>query len=361
MKAIVKNISLLLFVVAASVSCYRKPIYDDCICNNSLEIPVDIDWETSGVVPQNVSILFYDTDDGTLQYEHTYEHNSKAIQSYALLPEGNYTAVIFNELRDQIDYMSCVGHEHLSTLKFEGNDDYPLRSRVDTRSYIKQAGDLAVATVEGIVITNDMIVEAAYAEQSEDGEETKSLSSETKAAVESLMGVVPQKKNTTINITAHIKNIYYARMPALVDLVNLADGYYVYGDKNSSTPSTLQFTMNNRTYDEGSYYDGTISTSIVTFGSLTDRTSTSGHGDLTPMILDLLFQQVDVESSEVSRDLDVTDLATFEPQADGSILITIDADYDEPLPPVEPEGSGGDSGFGAELEEWNEVDVPLFQ
>ncbi|MFI3305507.1 MAG: DUF5119 domain-containing protein [Rikenellaceae bacterium] len=105
MKKIAKNISLLLCVAVVAASCERKPIYDDCVCNNTLAIPIDIDWEPSGVDLQNVSVLFYDAEDGSLAYEHQYEHNTKDIQSYAYLPTGRYTAVVFNELRDQIDYL----------------------------------------------------------------------------------------------------------------------------------------------------------------------------------------------------------------------------------------------------------------
>ncbi|MFI3288339.1 MAG: DUF5119 domain-containing protein [Rikenellaceae bacterium] len=359
MKTIIKNISLLLCVVAVFASCERKPIYDDCICNNKLAIPIDVDWETSGIELQNVTVLFYNAEDGTLSQEHKYEHNSNDIQSYAYLPEGSYTAVIFNELRDQIDYVSCVDYENLSTLKFETNTADPARSRVSTRSYVEQPGDLAVATVEGIVVTEAMILEAAYAAQN--SSDTKSLSTETKATVESLMDVTTVKKNTTINISAHFDNIYYARMPSLVDLVNLADGYYVYGDKNSDSTATVQFTMNNRTYDTESFYNGTISTSVTAFGTLSDRTSTSGHDESTPVVLDVLFKLVDVDQTEVSYDLDVTSLIVHETLSDGSIVMTIDATFTEALPPVEPEGSEGDSGFGAEVEDWDEVDVPLTQ
>lgn len=356
MKTIIKNISLLVCVVAAVVSCERKPIYDSCICVNTLAIPVDIDWETSGITLQNVTVLFYDSQDGTLQYEHKYEHNNNDIQSYAYLPEGSYTAVVFNELRDQIDYLSCVDYDNIKTLKFESNANDPLRSRSTTRSYVEQSGDLAVATIEGIVVTEDMITEAA--------DETKALSTSTKATVESMMGVTPVKKNTTITITAHFKNLYYARMPALVDLVNLADGYYVYGDKNSSSTATLQFTMNNRKYYDDSYYDGYISTTITTFGTLTDRTSTSGHDSSTPVTLDVLFKLIDeaqTETDEGAYKMDVTSLIKHETLSDGSVVMTIEAYYPDELPAVEPEGSSGDSGFGAEVEDWTTVYVPLTQ
>ncbi len=355
MRQMIKNISLLLIAVVTIVACHRKPIYDTCICENSLSIPIDVDWVTSGVALQNVTVLFYDAEDGSLLYEHQYEHNNNVIQSYVGLPEGEYTAVVFNELRDQIDYLSCVDYDNISTLKFESNEANPLRSRSGTRSYLEQPGDLAVAVIEGIVVTEEMILEAA---SSSDDSETKSLSATTKSTVESLTGVVAYKKNTTIEITAHIENLYYARMPALVDIVNLADGYYVYSDSNSSSTSTLQFTMNNRTYDDGSYYDGTISTSVTTFGTLSDRSSTSGHDDSTPITLDILFKLVDVDQTETNLIMDITDDVVHTEQSDGSYLITIDVDFDDALPAVEPEGSG-DSGFGSDVEDWDTVVVPL--
>lgn len=346
MKNIIGILTLLLCAAAATVSCDRRDLCYDCAFVDALSVPIRIDWDTSGVVPQNVTILFYNSYDGELAYEHVFEHNSEPIQSYVYLAEGSYTAVVFNELRDQIDHLSCFGHQNLSTLRFEGHEDEPLRTRAQDRKYIKQSGDLAVAMVENIVVTEDMIVGVA----------------KTKTSIESLMGVVPLKKNTTIEVTAHIKNIYYARMPVLVDLVNLAEGYYVSGDKNGDRPSSLQFTMNNRVYDKGSYYDGTISTSISTFGSLVDRGSTSGHDDTSPIILDLLFKMVDVDQSELSLKMDVTRHLKHERQSDGSMLITIDVSFDDELSVVEPDGSDSDdSGFGAQVEDWDDVDVPLKQ
>ncbi len=359
MSTLTKHIALLLGVAALLVACERKPISDTCVCATTLSIPIDIDWETSGIELQNVTVLFYDSSDGTLLYEHKYEHNNNDIQSYAYLPEGSYTAVVFNELRDQIDYLSCVGYDNLYTLRFESSADDPARSRATTRSYVEQSGDLAVAMVEGIEVTEDMILEAAYAADDDTGS-TKALSTATKATIVSLMGVTTVKKNSTISITAHIDNIYYARMPALVDLNNLADGYYVYGDVNSNVPSTIQFTMNNRTYDEGSMYNGSISTTISTFGTLVDRSSTSGHDESTPVTLDFLFQLIDADYTEVSYEEDVTDQISFD-ETNNAIYLSINFNLSEPLPEVEPENSGGGSGFGAEVEDWDEVDVPLIQ
>ncbi len=340
------SIIYILSLALALSSCCRKPISDDCTCSNTLAIPISVDWETSGITLQNVTVLIYNTDDGELVYEHQYEHNSEDIQSYVTLPVGDYTAVFFNELRDQIDYVSCIDHENLATLKFESSSaDNLLRSRNTSNGYVAQPGDLAVAVVNDVIVTNDIISETTM----------------TRATTEALMGVTPVKKNITINITIHIDNIYYARMPALVDLINISDGYYVSGDSNSTTSSTLQFTMSNRTYDDGSIYDGEISTSITTFGTLNDRLSTSEHDEDSPITLDLLFKLIDEEQTEVNLVEDVTDLIGFESQSDGSITLTIDLSITEALPEVEPEDSSGGSGFSSDVVDWSVVEVPLTQ
>ncbi len=260
-------------------------------------------------------------------------------------------------MRNQIDYITCVGHENISTLKFEGKDDDPLRSRIDTRGYIQQSGDLAATIIEGIEVTSEMILEAS---SSDSDTKASDYSATTKATIESLINVTPLKKNSTIIITAHIKNIYYALMPALVDLVNMADGYYVYGDKYSDVPATLQFTMNNRTYDEGSTLDGTISTTISTFGTLSDRDSTDGYDESTYVMIDLLFMQIDEDQTEVSREMNITSYVKHELQSDGSYIIYIDIEIEEPLPVVDPAESSGDSGFGSSVDDWGDVqDIPI--
>ncbi|MFI3266653.1 MAG: DUF5119 domain-containing protein [Rikenellaceae bacterium] len=357
MKTMIKNISLLLCAAVTLASCERKPLYDDCSCYSTLSIPIDVDWETSGVTPEkNVTVLVYNSNDGSLYYEYTYEHNDNDIQSYISLGSGSYTAVVFNEKRDQVDYVSCVGYENLSTLKFESNAaEEVLRSRSTTRNYVQQPGDLAVAVVEGIVITDDMIVEG----YNEEG--TKSTSSATKATVESLTGVTPLKKNTTINIVAHVDNLFYANSPALADLVNLADGYYAYGDSNSSTTSTLQFKMGDFVFDDpDSYFNGSLSGTVTAFGTLESRTSTSGH-DSNPVMLDILFQQIDAAGTETPLVMDVTNYITFTNNSDGSVTIDIEVTFEEALPEVQPDGSSGSSGLGSNVAEWEKVDVPLNQ
>ncbi|MFI3296731.1 MAG: DUF5119 domain-containing protein [bacterium] len=358
-KIIIRKLSLILCIIITLVSCQRKPLYDSCICQNTLVIPIAVDWTKSGIVLQNVSVLFYDYYTDELLYQHTYEQNDKDIQSYVALPSGKYKAVIFNEQPNEIDYVSCIDYDNFNTLKFESNGTSPMLSRsTSARGYVEQPGDLAVAVVEEIEITDEMIVEAAQVDDSSSAT-TKSLTAVTLATVESLMGVVPDKKTCTIEIVAHIKGLNNALM-ALADLINLADGYYVGSDMNSTVPSSLQFVMNNRVYDDDTKQDGTISATLTAFGTLGDRESISGHDASTPIVLDILFKLVDEDATEYALETDVTNYLSFTEDGTGTITIDIYIAFEEPLPDVEPADSDDGSIFGSSVEDWGEtVIVPL--
>lgn len=349
MKTIMKNISLLLCVVVALASCHRKPLYDECICYDVALIPIYVDWSVSDITPQNVTVLVYNQSDGSLFLEHKFEHNDNDIQSYIELPIGDYDVVIFNEQRNQIDYLYVDGYENISTLNFYVSSDSKSISR-SSAYYIQQPGDLAVEIVYGLSITEDLIV-YTYSNDT-----SSKVTEFTRYASEMLMNVVPLKKNATLDITARLRGLNNALMPSLVDLSNIADGYYVKDGNNSSSAATLQFYMNNRTYEFGST-TGTITASVVLFGALEDRFSTSAHSDDNPILLDMLFILADEDGTIVNRVVDITDLIEYEVDDDGVISMEVYIDIEEALPDVDIVES--DSGFITTNEEWQYVDVTI--
>ncbi len=365
MKRTLLNITLLLISLLVLLSCQRKGLMDECICTDHVPFPISVDWTKSGVVPQNVTVLVYNDSDGKLAYEHCYEHNDKEIQSYINLPIGEYTIVVFNELRNQIDYVECIGHENFSTLSFEVRDSKALRSRTSTRSYVNQPGDLAIEVVKGVCVTKEMILENATKESSISEYVSKASGTKgdylTRAVILKLLELTPSKKTSNFKILVHVKGLQNARMPALVDLTNMSDGYSVATDKNSKEPIVHQFTMNNRTYDAGSITEGTISTEITTFGTLGNRLNVSEHNSETAIVLDFLFMLVDKERTEVQRCVDITKLIKIATSNDGALTeLSVIVDIAEALPDVKPEGST-DSGFSTEVEDWEGEDVNLKQ
>lgn len=332
-------------------SCHRKPLYDDCICYESAVLPISADWEQSGVIPKNVTVLIYDSETEELVQEHIYEDNSNEIQSYVYLTEGNYTAVIFNELRDQIDYLRVSGYNNLSTLNFYVNGDSKAKARLSSEAeYIEQPGDLAVQVIEDIVIDADVIT-YTYDKYSE-GTSSKASDAVTYQSTK-LLGLIPTRKTCTMSLQVNATNISMARMPAVVDLHNVSGSYYVKEDRNDTTPYIIQFDMNNRAYNEGSSLDGYIKADVITFGTLGDRMSTSGYDYTTALMLDIIFTLVDENDTEEERIADITELLEFKDTGYTGIYIDATADI-EGLPTVIP--GGDEDGLSADVAEWDNAE-----
>lgn len=341
---------LLLLSHICTVSCERQEILKECFCTNSAKIPITVDWSNLSIVPQNVTMMFYNNSDGSFALEHRYEHNNNSVHSYVHVPEGEYTVVIFNELRGQVNNIDVREHNNLSTLGFYAKANHNAITYSKGHSHIHQPGELAVKTIRNLIVTSELI---AYTH----GEGLTKVSNKTKSNFEMLLNIAPNNKISWLDITIHIDGLNNARMPALVDLQNISEGYMVGDDKNCATPKIMQFDMNNRTYDTGSLTDGTISTRVALWGTLGDRTSIIGHHD-APMIIDVLFMLVDKDKTLVNIEVDITNIISFDEEVSGSISLDLNVDMDSALPDVEPEG-GDDSGFGSELEDWDEIEVPL--
>lgn len=330
-----------LILVAATFvisSCERRPL-EDAYPEAAL-IPVGALWSKANIAPQNVTVLVYNQDDGELVLEHRYQNNSLRIQSYLELAAGKYTVVLFNEIRDQIDGVGIRGHENFSTLEAYGKPNNYAKARAADDNYIAEPGVLASVLVSDFEVTGEMV-------------------RDDKAVPETLVGLVPERKIGTVHITMHVKGLNNARMPALVDMRNMAGSYLVGSDNNSMDFSTHQFNMNNRTYDAGSTRNGTISATIYTFGVVGNRLSIDDQPAGSPILLDVLFMLVDADKTIVNRVVDVTRLIRFSSETTGSINIEIDIELPDALPDVVPEGSGGGSGFEPQLTDWSVINVPL--
>ena len=341
---------ILLLLCIGSSSCQRHDMLMDCSCSNRAKIPIAIDWTKSGIVPKNVTILFYKEDCGSLAFEHNYEHNDKEVETYVYLPVGKYTAVVFNELRNEINDVKVKGYKNLSTLGFYADEDTEIIER-SAGMYVEEPDILGLKVIRNIDITPEFIADLNDKGSTND-------SSVIDSTYNMLTNIEPENKVSLINIVLHVKGLNNARMPALIDLRNISGAYMPAEDINNTTPAVIQFDMNNRIYNTGSTTEGNISGEIAFFGVLGDRYSVEDQPTEAPIILDVLFMLVDKKKTLIRQKLDITDLITFDVVHTGSITLTTDIHLDVALPDVEPEG-GSDSGFGSGLNDWDIIDVPL--
>ena len=341
--------AILLISHIATTSCERQEILIECPCSNYAKIPVTVDWSRSGITPKNVTLLVYNDSDGSLALKHEYEHNSNPVHTYMHIHPGKYSIVIFNELSNQIDYVRVEGSENISTLAFHVIKKNNVFTRSTDYEYVNQPGELGVKIVRNMVV-NDDLVSYTY-------DKGALASDDTKASYEMLLNLSPDNKLTYLDVTVHVKGLNNARMPAMADLLNVANAHHVNDDINSTTTSTVQFDIGNIIFNPGSTTDGTVSSRVALWGVVGDRDNTTDQPKDAPIILDMLFMLVDKDKTIIRHKVDITDSITFKKETSGIIVMSTDIDL--LLPDVEPESGGDGSGFDTELDDWDVIDIPL--
>lgn len=358
MKRITKYGLLLVSAWALLASCHRRPLEDGDV--GKARIPIGVIWTLAGITPQNTTALFYNQQDGKLAVEHRFENNDDRIQTYAEVPPGIYTVVLFNEIRGQIRGVGIRGYESLATLEaFALPNPNPSavpnlrpapQSRANGAGYVYEPDMLASVMVRDFEVSCDMV---SYTQGSKEQTTNKALES----ASEKLIGLVPERKVHEFNIVVRVEGLKNARMPALVDLDGMAESYGFDTDRNTLLAAIQQFTMNNRIYDAGSDQNGSISAKIHTFGMLGEKPLSTDVQPVEPVIMDFFFMLVDADKTIVHQQVDVTPLIRYVSQPYGATTLELDMKLPEALHNVDPQGN--DSGFDTELIDWDVIDVPL--
>lgn len=331
---------ILIFVVLTG--CDRRPLEEDTTCR--LAIPIKIYWDLAEITPKNATVMFY-TSEGALYKEWRSSSYPTYAEGEIELEPGDYTIVAFNELRDQIDYVRMRGWERLETFEayavLNNNPVYQFTSQSGNQEIqVYEPGVLAACTAT-IHVTPEMLVGNA--------------TTVTKSDLYALTNLHPTRKTAHAKMLVHVQGLNNARMPAIAQLRNMASSYFFATDRNSLSPVTAQFTMNDRKYEPGSNTDGTVSATISTFGVLGDWHHTGDTPD-AKFYFDIAFMLTDAEQTIIEATADVTDV--MEIIVDEKAAVTIIIEINAPsLPVVKP--VGGDSGFSTGLVDWDKVIIPL--
>lgn len=332
--------SVLMF--ATLTGCDRRPLEEGAICR--IAIPIKIYWDLAEITPKNATVIFY-TSDGALYKEWRSSSYPTYAEGEVELEPGDYTIVAFNELRDQIDNVRMRGWERLETFEayavLNHNPVYlftSLSSNQDKQVY--EPGILAACTAT-IHVTPEMLA--------------GNTGASGKSDLYALTNLHPTRKTAQANMLVHVPRLNNARMPAIAQLRNMASSYFFATDRNSLSPATSQFTMNNREYNPGSNTDGTISTTISTFGVLGERHHISDTPD-AKFYLDIAFMLTDAEQTIIETTTDITEVMEIIVDEKSAVTINIEINA-PPLPVVKP--VGGDSGFSTGLVDWDKVIIPL--
>lgn len=333
---------LLLSFFIVLTSCERRPLEDELL--SKAKIPIKIYWDLAAIAPKNATVMFY-AEDGSLYKEWRTSSGATYAEGEVELEPGNYTAIAFNELRDQIDYVRMRGWDKLETFEAYVTENlnplYTFSDRIAAERQVNEPGILATCMTK-ITVTADML----SPQISTKGMDTK---------INSLTDLHPVRKTAQANMKVYVQKLNYAFMPAIAELRHMASSYFFATDRNSLVPVTAQFKMNNRTYASGTKINGTISAVITTFGVLGEWHHTADTPD-AKLYLDIAFMLTNAEKTIVEVSTEITDIIEIIVDERGAVTINIELDT-EPLPEIEP--AGNDSGFDTELVDWNKVIIPL--
>ncbi len=343
---LIKLLGLCLFVVFVS-GCDIRHVAKGC--DEVATIPIHIDWNVAEISPQNVTVLVYDANIGDLVLEHRFENNDDLVQSYINLPVGSYNVVVFNELREDLKNINIRKYDNYDLFEAYSIEEQKIRFRNVDYKYVKSPEIFASALVTDFTVTSDMVTKSISVKQNKEFINNNLILTTT-----DLMNIKPLRNICELRINMHIQKLSSALMPALVDIRNLTEGYYLSQMLNTMNFSTIQFLMGDRQYDEGSTQNGTISATFTSFGVVGRRMGLVQQPADRPLQFNMYFMLTD-NTTVVNRIIDV-DKVVFSQEDNGTIILQIDMAMCEPLPDSD---SIIPPAINPEIIDWDIIDIPL--
>lgn len=310
------------------------------------EINLYVDWSQSGLDSEEgrygATAVFYPTDGGEPSVFPMGERSAETIR----LTEGVYNVILFNRSFNDFGNISFRGTDRYETLEAYARK---METRVDeitrqeTRTIIGSPDELAVATMEGLTVTEDMLGNYSKTPY---GRTSRNAGEEPADDLYTLR-LTPKKLTREVVAVLHItglNNIRSAkcRLDGVSESVFLASGRY------SGHTVTQEFIPSNPEFTPGSPFDGTLTGTFEVFGS-----NLAGNHNLR---LEALL--VDGETTFTGNYDDAK--VTEKDNGEGAITIHVEVTTDK-IPDVKPE-DGSDSGFDVDVDGWgNDIntDIPI--
>lgn len=269
------------------------------------------------------------------------------------LPEGTYRIVLFNRSFDDFSNLAFRGEENYETLeaharKVETRVDE--NTRTETRTIVESPDALAAATIEGFTVTEDMLGNYSHTDYGRSGKShAVEKDGEEDTGEEDLYALhfTPRKLTREVIAKIHIKGMNNIRS-ATCRLDGVAESVFLATGKISSQTVTQEFRLANPQFDEGSPFDGIMTSTFEAFGiQLCDHCR-------------LHLEALLVDGKTVFTE-DYTDAKVSEQEnGDGTISVYVEVATGK-IPDVKPEGGSG-SGFDVDVDGWGDevnTDVPI--
>ncbi|MEG2191205.1 MAG: DUF5119 domain-containing protein [Bacteroidales bacterium] len=325
MKSIFTILTLIGIVLVCS--CQRDDLY--YATGNCATIRIEANWAPAQLTPNGASAYVFDCQ-GNAFGSVIQSNDPRKID--ILLPEGCYDVIVLNNSTAEYKNIECVGINRIETFALIAKRIVSKYATMSNKAEIFVVGPdtVAGAVVRKIEVSKQMIDYLRY----------KPDKIEMTPAV--VFQTTPTRMISVADITVHVKGLKYAAGAPRTHLKNFSDGYYPHSGKTSPLCVCHEFVLNNRTFDEGSTRDGTITKQQVTFGL--------HEQEGTRYLLNMEFVLLNGQKYYVA--LDVTDGIRVTEGVHKTIHIYAEIELPEVI-------GGGGGAFNPDLEKWNDVNVEI--
>lgn len=339
------SLFVLLFLCLSFSSCDRREL----TYYEVSEITLTADWSQAGLNKEEeqygATAIFYPQDGSEPKVFPMGERTREVVR----LPEGTYRIVLFNRSFNDFSNLSFRGLEDYETLeaharKVETRQDETTRQ--ETRIIIGSPDALAAATIEEFTVTEDMLGNYSHTNYGR-SEKQRAMGGTWEEEVAYTLHFTPKKLTREVIAKIHIKGLNNIRT-ATCRLDGVAESVFLATGKISAHTVTQEFHLSAPQYEEGSPFDGIMTSTFEAFGiQLCDHC----HLHLEALLVDgkTVFT-ADYADAKVSE----------QENGDGTITMYVEVATDK-IPDVKPEGGSG-SGFEVDVDGWGDevnTNVPI--
>lgn len=321
------NLCVTLWCILLFTSCERREL------SYYLEsqVSISVDWSSANLDYESnygATAVFYPKAGGAP----TVVLMGDRTKETARLREGHYSVIVFNRTFDDFKGIAFRGTDRYNTLEAYAIE---VVTRKDTRTgetadvLVNSPEKLAVATLDDFEVTQDML-----------GNYSPAAATRSDAQQECSLHFTPRELTRTIQIQVDVKGLHNVKN-ATCTLSGVPLSIFLANGQATEHTAIQEFALGNPLFKPGSMTEGTLSTTLNTFGF--DKN--------LPREMNLTANLVD-GVTKVEQQL--TGVQIFErEEASGIIFFYIEANVSQTIPDVKPEG-GTDSGFDADVGDWGE-------
>lgn len=312
------------------------------------EITVMADWNDSSLNEEEqqygATAIFYPRDGSEVKIFRMGDRSGEVVR----LPIGVYDVVIFNRSFNDFGNISFRGANAYRTLeayarKVETRKDDT--SRTETRVIVSSPDELAVGTLEGFTVTEDML--GNYS-QTTYGRATPSRTAEATSDKETfIVRLQPKKLTREVVAVLHVEGLNNIRS-ATCRLEGVAESVFLATGEVSPHTVIQEFTPSTSGFVPGSPFNGTLTGTFEVFGFWA---SGNHHLHLDALLVDGRTRYTDDYSQVEVEEKD---------NGGGEIFLQVEVTT-EKIPDVKPEGGSG-SGFDVDVDGWGDevgTDIPI--